>query len=83
MWTHFKEQAHSWYDFSESGNKQVTVMYSKEAPTTKGRHMLLPWEPGSMLPPFLQALQQDAQQRPGGSAKGNQASNSAGHAKRQ
>lgn len=81
MWTHFKEQAHSWYDFSESGNKQVTVMYSKEAPTSKGRHTLLPWEPGSMLPPFLQALQQDAQQPSGSSGKGN-TDNATGHSGR-
>ena len=63
VWSHFKDQVHSWYDYSESGNKQVTIMYSSDPPSGSGRHTLLPWEPGSMLPPFLQALQNNAQQQ--------------------
>lgn len=63
VWTTFKDRGHCWYDFSESGNKQVTIMFSDEPPPSRGRHTLLPWEAGSMLPPFLQAMQNEAQQR--------------------
>lgn len=36
-------------------------MYSLTPPTTSGKKALLPWEPGSMLPPFLIQMQKDAE----------------------
>eukprot|EP00892_Ulva_mutabilis_P010393 jgi/Ulvmu1/7726/UM039_0032.1 len=65
VWSHFEGKVHSWYDYSESGNKQVTVMYSSEPAPNTGKHTLLPWEPGSMLPPFLQAAQNETAQGAG------------------
>jgi hypothetical protein len=53
-------EVYSWFDYSESGNKQVTIVYSRSPPPTSGKKTLLPWEPGSMLPPFLIQMQQEA-----------------------
>jgi hypothetical protein len=61
LWEGFKATAHSWFDYNESGNKQVTIVYSLSPPTSSGKKSLLPWEPGSLLPPFLQQMHQQTE----------------------
>lgn len=63
LWEEFRlsTEVYAWFDYSESGNKQVTIVYSHSLPTTSGKKALLPWEPGSMLPPFLIQMQQEAE----------------------
>ena len=71
LWEQFKDtEVHSWFDYSESGNKQVTIVYSLTPPTDKGKKTLLPCEPGSLLPPFLIQMQKDAAAAVHGQASG-------------
>lgn len=62
LWEEFRlsPTVYSWFDYNESGNKQVAILYSCNPPSASGKNTLLPWEPGSLLPPFLIQLQQDA-----------------------
>lgn len=63
LWEAFRAtEVHSWFDYGESGNKQVTIVYSLSPPTASGKKTLLPWEPGSLLPPFLIQMQKDAEE---------------------
>jgi hypothetical protein len=63
LWEEFRvrPEVYSWFDYSESGNKQVVIVYSHSPPTASGKKTLLPWEPGSLLPPFLIQMQQEAE----------------------
>lgn len=51
-----------WFDYSASGDKQICLMFTKVAPIGPQK-AIPPWEPGSLPPPFLVKLQQEAAAR--------------------
>ena len=65
VWDKVSPGSTAWFDFDESGNKQICVMYTRQAPIGQ-KGATPPWEPGSQPPPFLAELQ--AQGRVGSSA---------------
>ena len=52
----------AWFDYSGSGNDQITVVYTRGEPVGQVK-ATPPWEAGSQPPPFLLQMQQEAKRR--------------------
>lgn len=61
IWREYSERYTAWFDYNESGNRQISVVYSK-APIGKPAAPF-PWEAGSKPPPFMLAMQREAAAR--------------------
>lgn len=57
IWDKYSPGLETWFDYNSSGNKQVSILYSK-APAGKGQEKF-PWEAGSRPPPFIIRMQQE------------------------
>jgi hypothetical protein len=57
----FSGECTAWFDYGESGNKQICVVYTKAAPLNQ-KASAPPWEPGSTPPPFMLEIQKNAQE---------------------
>jgi hypothetical protein len=65
IWEEFKDTTTAWFDHAESGNKQITVMYTKGKPILMNKSTP-PWEAGSMPPPFMIKIQEEAKAKGAG-----------------
>lgn len=69
VWKQFHNEATAWFDYDESGNRQITVVYKKGTPINMKRSVP-PWEAGSLPPPFMIQLQDEAKARAKAEAAG-------------
>eukprot|EP01025_Chloroclados_australasicus_P010611 TRINITY_DN14382_c0_g2_i3.p2 TRINITY_DN14382_c0_g2~~TRINITY_DN14382_c0_g2_i3.p2 ORF type:complete len:185 (-),score=29.64 TRINITY_DN14382_c0_g2_i3:176-730(-) len=59
----YKENTACWFDWSESGNKQITILFTRDRNCALIKNSKFPWDSGSQPPPFIVKMQQEAEER--------------------
>jgi hypothetical protein len=62
IYTKYHTEYKAWFDYSKSGDKNITVLYTKGEPQNQHKSNF-PWEAGSVPPPFMLQLQKEVEEK--------------------